>query len=364
MNLHESHAAWGTDASRLAELGVVLPDVVGYATPELKRDYTIAMDAQPSLVTAANSGIPMMLTTYVDPGVIEIAFAPLEAANILSEEKKGDWTTDTAMFLVVGHEGEVTSYGDYNQTGSTSINANWPQRQSYHFQTMVRYGEKEIARAGLARLNLVSQLNKASADILTRYGNWTYFYGVAGLQNYGLLNDPALPASLTPGTKANGGGNVWITSAGAINASANEVYADIQSLFWQLSTQNMGLVKENDQLILAMSPSSSVALTITNSFGVDVKALIKQNFPNIRIVTAQQYATKSVNNPEGNAGGNFVQLIAETIDGDSVGNVCFTEKLRAHTLVRNTSSWEQKHSSGTWGAVIKKPLGFSSMLGV
>jgi hypothetical protein len=364
MNLQESFAAWRAHAPKHAEMGVILPDVIGYSTEEIKRDYTIAMDAQPSLVTTANSAIPAMLTTFIDPEIINIAFAPLEAANILSEQKKGDWTTDTAMFPVVGHEGEVNSYGDYNETGSIGINMNWPQRQSYHWQTMVRYGEREVERAGLARVNFVGLLQKASADILNRYGNFVYFYGVGGLQNYGLLNDPALPASLTPGTKAAGGGNVWITSAGAVNATANEVYADIQAMFWQLATQNMGLVKENDQMVLAMSPGSSVALTITNSYGVDVRALLKQNFPNIRVVTAQQYATKSANNPEGNAGGNFVQLIAETIDGDKAGSVAFTEKLRAHRLVTETSSWKQKHSSGSWGAIIKKPLGFSSMLGV
>ena len=365
MNLHESHATWKAHAPKLAEeYGIVFPDAVGYATDDLKRNYTIAMDAQPALTTAVNSGIPAMLTTYIDPQIIEIAFAPLEAANILGEEKKGDWLTETAMFPVVEHTGEVTSYGDFNQTGSAGLNMNWPQRQSYHWQIMVRYGEREVERAGLARINFVSQLNKAAADILNRYGNFVYFFGVNGLQNYGLLNDPALPASLTPGTKAAGGGNVWITSAGAINATANEVYADIQALFYALATQTSGLIKENDQLTLALSPASSIALTITNSYGVDVKALLKQNFPNIKVVTAVQYAAKSTQNPEGVASGNFAQLIAGTVDGVDTGKCVFTEKLRAHRLVPDTSSWKQKTSSGSFGAVIKRPLAFSSIVGI
>ena len=32
-----------------------------------------ACDAQPGLITAANSGIPAMLSTYIDPKVIDIA---------------------------------------------------------------------------------------------------------------------------------------------------------------------------------------------------------------------------------------------------------------------------------------------------
>jgi len=357
--------SWGRDAARLAmDYGIHFPDAEGYATDELRRDYTLAMDAQPTLTTSANSAVPAMLTTYIDPAVIEVAFAPLEAANILGEQKKGDWLTDTALFPMVESTGEVSSYGDYSHAGSTGLNMNWPQRQSYHWQIMVRYGEREVERAGLGRIDYVSKLNKASANILNRYGNYVYFFGVAGLQNYGLLNDPALPSSLTPGTKVAGGGNVWITSGGAMNATANEVYADIQALFYQLAVQTAGLVKETDQLILALSPASSVAMTITNSFGVDVKALIKQNFPNIKVVTAVQYSAKSTANPEGIAGGNFVQLIAETIDGEKTGTCAFTEKLRAHRLVADTSSWSQKTTSGSWGAVITKPMAFSSMLGI
>ena len=38
--------------------------------------------------------------------------------------------------------------------------------------------------------------------MLNKFSNLTYFFGVQGLQNYGLLNDPHLNASLTPATKA------------------------------------------------------------------------------------------------------------------------------------------------------------------
>jgi hypothetical protein len=368
MNIQESRAAWKAYGPTLAEKGIVFMEPVhGFATDELKRNYALALDAQPVLSTSANAGIPALLTTYIDPEVVNIAFAALKAAEILGERKTGDWLTETAMFPVVEATGEVTTYGDYNQTGSTGVNTNWPQRQSYHFQTMVRYGEREMERAGLARINWVSSLNKAAAMVLNRYSNYTYFYGVAGLQNYGLLNDPNLPASLTPGTKANygtSGSNGWITSGGAINATANEVYADFQSLFYQLVSQTLGLVKEDDKLVLALSPQSAVALTITNSFGVNVMELIKAQFPNVRIEKATQYAMRSSINPEGVAAGNYIQLIAEEIEGEGTGYAAFTEKLRMHKLIPDTSSFKQKATSGSWGFVLKKPLAVASMVGV
>ena len=364
-NLQESHSAWRNHAQRFeSEFGIILPDVVGYTTDGLKRNYTLAFDAQPAMTTSANSGIPAMLTSYIDPEVIRIAFAPTQAAKIAGERKTGDWLMDTAFFPVVEHTGEVTSYGDFSQVGSSGVNMNWPQRQSYHFQIMKHYGERELERAGLARINWVSEIDKAAADILNRYSNFTYFFGVAGLQNYGLLNDPSLPASITPGVKAAGNANAWMLSGGVINATANEIYADIQALFYALTTQTSGLVKAEDKVILAMSPGTAIALTATNSFGVDVYKLLKQNFPNIRFEVAVQYGAKTTQNPEGLSGGNLVQMIAENVEGGDVVYCSFTEKMRNHKLIPDTSSFKQKVTSGTWGCIIKKPIAFASMLGV
>jgi len=184
-----------------------------------------------------------------------IAFPPISAAaTIFGEIKKGDWTTQTAFFPTVEHTGEVSSYGDYSENGSAGANTNFPQRQSYLFQTIVEYGELELDRAGLAKIGWVSEQNGAAALALNKYSNLTYFFGVQGLQNYGLLNDPNLTASLTPAPKA-AGGNAWIVNA-AIVATANEIYSDILALFLQLTSQTVGLVDKKMPMKLCMSPDS------------------------------------------------------------------------------------------------------------
>jgi hypothetical protein len=38
--------------------------------------------------------------------------------------------------------------------------------------------------------------------------------------------------------------------------------------------------------------------------------------------------------------------------------------MRAHAVVVEESSWKQKKSGGTWGAIIRQPLGIASMIGV
>lgn len=121
------------------------------------------------------------------------------AAVIFGERKTGDWTTETSFFPTVEHTGEVSSYGDYNENGSSGANTNFPQRQSYRYQTIVEYGELELERAGLAKLNWVSEQNGAAALAMNKYQNLTYFFGVQGLQNYGLLNDADLTAACSSG---------------------------------------------------------------------------------------------------------------------------------------------------------------------
>jgi hypothetical protein len=365
-NYAEAAAAWAADRPLHEERGVILPGVKAYAFDEAMRDFTIAMDAivgnQPTLTTDPNSAVPAMLTTLIDPAVYEILFAPNKAAVIFGEQRKGSWLDETAMFPVVEHTGEVSSYGDFANNGRTGANTNWPQRQAYLFQTIKEYGERELERAGLARISWVSELDKASATILNKFQNLTYFFGVQGLQNYGLFNDPNLGAALTPAVKT-AGGTAWIQS-GVVKAQANEIYLDIEDVFIQLVIQTGGLVDRETKMVLAMSPTSAAALTATNTFNVNVYDLLKKNFPNLRVETAVQYGALTAANPQGVAAGNFMQLIAESIEGQDTGYCAFNEKMRAHTIIRDLSAFKQKVTGGSWGAIIRLPVAFASMVGI
>lgn len=330
------------------DLGIVMPDVREWVNPQYAADYRLAMDAQPGLITVSNNGIPAFLSNYMDPKVIQVLTTPNKAAQILGTEvKRGNWVTRTATFTMVESTGETSSYGDWNNNGSVNANTVFPQRQSYHYQTITQWGERQLDEADLAKIDWAQRLNIASAMVLDKFQNQTYFFGVAGLQNYGLLNDPRLPAAILPATKA-AGGRTWAVG------TANEVYADVQALYTQLVTQTAGLVDQNTKMVLATSPGVSLALTNTNSFNVSVTDLLKKNFPNIRFETAPQYAT---------TGGNLIQLIAEEIDGQETGYCAFTEKMRVHAIIPDISSFKQKKSQGTWGTIIFLPVAFAQMLG-
>lgn len=363
MSIHEARTQFLSDAPLLEEKGVYLKGVHCYATPEMKRDYTIAMDAQPVLQTVASSGIPSMLTTTIDPNVLRVRFVPNKAAEILGEQKKGDWLQDTIAFPVLEYAGETSSYDDYANNGNVSVNMNWPMRQNYLYQIISEYGEREVERAGLASINLVSEKDKAAADIMGRFENAVYFFGVQGQQNYGLLNDPSLGPALTPAPKA-AGGVTWQTAGGSPNASANEVYNDVYAMFTQLVNQTSGFVTNEDQLILAVAPGVSTALGYINQYNLKVREALEAEFPNLKIITAVQYGKQSSSFPQGMAAGNFMQLIAKTVDGQETGYCAFSEKLRQHNLVTEMSAYKKKWSGGAWGAIIRVPYAFVSMVGM
>jgi len=329
-----------------------------------KSNFNLAMDAQPALTTLPNAGIPQWLTTFIDPTIITVLFSPLKAAKIFGEVKKGDWLMQTALFPIVEYTGEVSSYGDFSNNGRTGLNTDFPNRQSYLYQIIKEYGELEMERAGLARIAWAAELDKAAINVLNRFQNNSYFFGIQGLQLYGGLNDPNLTASLTPAAKA-AGGTTWFVN-GNPNATANEVYNDILAIYEQLVVQAGGVVELDmeQSMVLAMSPAVQVALDFTNTYGITTRDMLRKAFPNMRMETAVQYGVQTAANTPGIVAGNLVQLIAENAGGQDTAFCAFNEKLRTHKIVIDLSSYKQKATQGTWGTVIRQPYAIASMLGV
>ena len=299
---------------------------------------TVANDAD--LITTPNAGILALFTTYVDPRVIEVAVEPMKAAQIFGETKKGTWVDDNLQFPSAESTGEVSSYDDFGTNGMSGANVNWENRQPYHYQTIVEVGEREVERAGAAKLDWVARKQIAAALVLNKFQNRSYFFGVSGLQNYGILNDPSLSASLP--------GAAW----GLL--TADQVFASIQgALYGRLIGQTKGLVDRDARMVLLLSPQNEVNLLKTNQYNVNVVDQLKKNFPNLRVETAPEMST---------AAGELVYLIVEEYEGVRTIEPTFTEKMRVHPMVLGLSSWQQKRSQGTVGAIIYRPLMVASLI--
>jgi hypothetical protein len=342
--------------------GIAFDGAQVFVKPSWKRDFKGAYDAQPQLVTTPQSGIPAFLVTFLDPEVLRILTAKNAAAEIFGEVRKGSFVDVTAVFSVVEHTGEVSTYGDFSQAGKSGANTNFPQRENYLYQTIAEYGELEMERMGAAKIGWASELKQASIVNLNKFQNLSYFFGIAGLQNYGLLNDPSLPAAIAPGPKA-AGGLTWFIG-NSPNATGLEVYNDIVALVVQLIAQSGGNINAESDMVLGMSPHSAGALNFTNTYNVNVKTLLGTNYPNLKVVPAIQYGALTTQNAQGSAAGEIVQLIATKVEGQETGYCAFSEKLRAGPIIRDLSSYKQKMTQGTWGAVIRQPFAIAQMIGV
>lgn len=346
---------WRQDAPLLAlDYGIVIPEAVagrqpvGYIEDAWLRDLALAMDAQPTLITSPNAGIPAVFTNLIDPEVIRVIVTPMRAAEIYGEVKKGDWTILSTQFPVVEAVGTVTSYGDNNNNGNVGANINWVPRQSYHYQTVSQWGERELDMYGAAQINYVSEINVAGALILSKFQNQTYFFGVTGLQNYGALNDPSLIAPILPTVKA-AGGYTWPAGTAA------EIYSDVLKLYGQLQTQMGGNIDMDANMTLAMSTTLYPSLAKVSAFNVTARQTVTENFPNLKIKTAPEFSLPA---------GELMQLIVDDVDGVRSTYTAFTEKMRAHPVIPDLSSFKQKKSGGTWGAIMRRPIAIAQMQGM
>ena len=310
----------------------------------------MALDAQPTLITSPNAGVPSIFTSFYDPKLIEVLLTPNNAVKIYGETRKGDWLDEQIGFPMIESTGETTSYGDFNDGGGRAgANAQWEYRQPYLWQTFTEWGDREEERMGRAKIDWVSRLNIATAITHDKFYNSSAFYGINNLQCYGALNDPSLSAALTPLTK-NAGGTGWQ------KALAQEILADIQYLFTTLQLQTGSNLEMDSELVLGMHSVSENYLANTNTYGmVSAWELIKKTYPNLRVQQAPQFLSGTTYS---------VQMIAPEIQGQRTVEIGFNEKMRAHRVVYGSSSVKQKKTSGTEAALIYRPVGISIMGGI
>lgn len=297
----------------------------------------MAMDE--TLGTNPTGGLPLVLTTNIDPEIVEYLFQPTPLAQHFTEVQRGDWADTTYMFGVVEGAGNPTAYGDFNDTSSTGVNAEFIERQPFTYQEIIQVGEKEQEMYGKALINMANEKQKWCADSLNRRQHQTYIYGVSGLKNYGLLNDPSLSAPIT--------GSQW-------GGDPIKAYQDFQKIYAELVDQTGGLIDETAQLKLLVTPKARAALLSVNEYmAKNTLTLINETYPNLELVTVPQYATDS---------GDYMQLICPSYNGSDNVQLAYNTKMRVHQIVPSLSSFAQKRTQGSYGAIIKRPAFIATML--
>lgn len=315
-------------------------------------DMNIARDA--AMATAPTVGIPAAALTYIDPTVTTILFGKMAATELFSEVRKGDWTDKYMEFPVVEMVGNVSPYDDNSDAGSSDMNQEYPVRQNYSFQTMIKYGQREMETGARAGLQVASGKQKSAAFVIQNAHNQFYLYGVKGKQIWGILNDPNLPVSETPISVDSA--STWEAKAGKRPDSiANLIFNDISKLVSSLIGRNAGNVDANTPMRLAIGSKRFGYLTMPNTFGKTALQLIKENYVNMEVIQLPQLDT---------AEGSKLYLCVPELAGEATAENAFAEKMRFFEPIRQSSSYTQKAIGSTWGGVVKRPTLVATMTGI
>lgn len=302
-----------------------------------------------ALATTPNSTVPAAFTSYLSTEVVNILTAPRVATQIFPEVKEGDWTTSYYEYEVRELVGETQPYGDYADAGMSDINRNWVSRQQYLFQTNVSIGNLEAAISGATALNLIAAKQEAAANTIAMDMNKFQMLGVDKMGIYGILNDPNRPAAYAalPGA---GGNTTWASK------TMLEIYNDIIRMFGTLASNSMGLITENDEIVLLMSPKISVQLASATDYNTSVMDLAKKYLPRLRTINVPELSSDTV--------GETIMMIAPTVAGQQTGRLPISERYRAGEMIPALSSVSQKVWAGTYGVEIRIGVGIATMTDV
>ena len=304
-----------------------------------------------ALITQPNSTVPVEMLAYIDPTVIEIMTAPRNARELYDEEKRGDWTTPYFKWRADEITGNTAAYSDFGQFGVSGVNNEWHTREQYRFQTIIQYGDLEQDMASQVKINLAAAKQRAAATTIDIDANKFYLLGVSGKEIYGVLNDPNLPAAVSPISV--GGVTAWS------GKDAIARYNDVIKLFTTLVNQLNGLVDEKSKLKIATSPGTRSLLAAPTALGLTTMKMLEDYFPNAEFVSLPQLGAAYAPSAS-----ETLMIIAPEVLGNQTGLLGFGEKIRMGRIVPELSSFAQKVTGTTYGGVIRVPAAVAQMTGI
>lgn len=305
----------------------------------------LAFDVDTYGYNQASQGVPAWYTLVNLNKVVAQLLIKRAYMQIGDPLQQGNFETNVMQYATSALSGQVEAYGDFASTTISDNNYNFPTRDVYRGQTVIQYGELEVATLSTAKIDAIGQKQYSAAMAIAIAQNKLFFFGNLNssaafiTQTFGLLNDPAAN-SATPATNGTGSSPLWSDKAqrGASQDIANDV---IVTAFNVMQSQMGGNIDLTDKFKLCVSTTASAYLNATNSFGLNATEIIKKTMPNVEFVFAPEYSTI----------GSFQLIAIDAIQENMVKDL-FTYKTRGHTLIPSMSGARQKWSFGSAGCGI------------
>lgn len=300
--------------------------------------------------TAAIPALVQFLQAWM-PGFVNFITAARKIDELIGMTTIGSWEDEQIVQGMLEPQGNAIPYGDYNNIPLSSWNVNFEWRTVVRFEMGILVGLLEEARAARMRVSSSGEKRGQAGRALDIQRNRVGFYGYndgAG-RTYGFLNDPSLPAYVTLPNGATSGSPSWNTK------TFNDITADIRLGMYTLEVQSMDTLDvEKSPITMAIPMGKRQFLTVTQSVGgISVREWIRENYPNLRIVTAPELT-------DANGGSSAMYFYAERIDdGSSDDGKVFIQvvpsKFQALGVEKRAKSYVEDYANATAGVMCKRP---------
>lgn len=312
----------------------------------------------PSLFPATMSTPVQFLQQWM-PGVVFALTKARRIDNLTTYKTAGSWEDEEIVQRINEGLGQPAAYSDFSSTPLSSYNPSYETRTIVRFELGLEVGKLEEQRSARAMMDSSEWKRVACANSLEILRNFIGFYGFNGGINrtYGYLNDPNLPAYLSPFPKV-GGGTTWAV------ATFQEIIRDIRFMLSSLQVQSGdNFDPDKTPMILALGTSVYQYLTITTDLnGYTVKRWVEETMPNLTFVSVPEL--------DAAVGGlnvaylYFVNIDDQSTDDGSVIDQFIPTKYMFIGNEQRMKYFSETYGMATAGIFTKRPVGIVRMSGI
>lgn len=311
-----------------------------------------AADSVQGTVTTPSIPNPIQFLQQWLPGHVNIFTKARRIDDLIGISTVGQYEDDQIVQSVIENTGYAIPYGDMTNLPLSSWNQTFVPRTVVRFESGMRVGNLEEARASRTRVNVSDEKRKSCGRDLEIQRNNVGFsgYNSGNDSTYGFLNDTGLPAYVTVANSGTGSSTLWSEK------DYLEIVQDLLTAFVQLRTQTGDVVDaKNDACTLALPTNAVDYLSTTTDFGYTVYTWLRDNYPKVRVVSAPQLNTA-------NGGSGVFYLYADKIsDGLSTdGGDTWIQAVPARFMVQGVQKmvkgYEEGYIMATAGAMCKRPI--------
>lgn len=329
----------------MAEIGIGMDAGV---ERQLQQFYSMDADLVAPL-TSASIPTPVQFLQQWLPGLVEAITAARKIDDLVGISNQGQWHQEEVVQQIIEYTGQVQIYGDYSVIPLASWNTNYERRSIVNFEEGIQVGKKEEARAAEARINSADSKRTAAAVALEIQRNKIGFngYNSGANRTYGYLNDPNLPGYVTVANGASAS-PLWSSK------TANEIIADLLGGLTALRVQSQERVDPTkDSITLAIATAAVDRLSTPTTTGFSVWNWLKENYPNVRVVSAPELNAA-------NGGANVFYMYAESVrDSGSDDQRTFIQVVPAKFMTlgveQKAKSYAESYVNATAGVLCKRP---------